>query len=60
MTRKELERLLAEAASLADRLTEPLESLSSDELDVALARPVQTPGSSGLASMSAYAPWSPV
>jgi hypothetical protein len=37
MTRKELERLLAEAASLADRLTEPLETLSSDELDGALA-----------------------
>jgi len=38
MTRKELEQLLAEAAGLADRMTEPLESLSSDELDVALAQ----------------------
>lgn len=43
MTRKELERLLAEAASLADRLTEPLEALSSDELDAALAEAGTTP-----------------
>jgi hypothetical protein len=43
MTRKELERLLAEAASLADRLAEPLEGLSSDELDVALAEAGSNP-----------------
>jgi len=44
MTRKELERLLAEAAGLADRLTEPLESLSNDELDLALADAGTIPG----------------
>ena len=44
MTRKELERLLAEAAGLADRLTEPLEALSSDELDATLAEAGTTPG----------------
>lgn len=43
MTRKKLERLLAEAASLADRLTEPLETLSSDELDATLAEGAATP-----------------
>jgi hypothetical protein len=43
MTRKDLERLLAEAAALADRLTEPLEALSSDELDAALAESGTTP-----------------
>jgi hypothetical protein len=36
MTKKELEQLLAEAAGLAERLTEPLENHSSAELDVAL------------------------
>lgn len=44
MTRKELERLLAEAAALADRLTEPLEALSSDELDLSLAEAGNNPG----------------
>jgi exodeoxyribonuclease V gamma subunit len=37
MTKKELEQLLAEAAGLAERLTEPLETHSSADLDVALA-----------------------
>lgn len=44
MTRKELERLLEQAASLAERLTEPLEALSSDELDVSLAEAGTNPG----------------